>query len=55
MSKGPTDPARGAQNEDAFVGSLNFVCSASSFAYVVEGEHGDECCASCNGKVSRGW
>jgi len=55
MSKGPPDPARGTQNENTFVGSLNLARSASSFADVVKGEYGGEGCTGCNGKVSRGW
>ena len=55
MSKGPADPARGTQDEDAFVSSLDLARSASSFADVVEGEYGGEGCTSRNGKVSCGW
>jgi len=55
VSKGPADPARSTQNEDAFVGSLNLARSASSFADVVKGENGGEGCTGCNGKVSCGW
>ena len=54
MSKGPADPARATQNEDAFVGSLNLARSASSFADVVDSEYGGEGCTGCNGKVSCG-
>jgi len=54
MSEGPADPARGAQNEDALVVTLNLARSTSSFADVVDGEYGSEGCTGCNGKVSRG-
>jgi len=55
MSKGPADPARSTQNEDAFVGPLNLARSASSFPDVVKGENGGEGCTGCDGKVSCGW
>ena len=55
MSKGPADPARGAQYKDAFVRSLNLVRSTTSFADVVEGECGGEGCTGRDGEVSCGW
>ena len=38
-----------------FVGpSLNFACSAPSFTYMAEGDHGGGYCANCNGEVLLG-
>ena len=46
MSKGPADPARGAQTEEAFVFSLSFV-----FFYLIRGQGGSQ--TPCQ-RVSRG-